>query len=259
MISGILQQIVNDKRIEVKNSEASAPISVLLKMIKERTHPQDFLRAISPEKLQLIAEIKKASPSRGVLRPDLDPVSLARTYRDGGAAAISVLTDENYFQGKLEYLSDIKEEVDVPLLRKDFIIDEYQVYESAAFNADAILLIAAILTRERLEKLIRLCQTLGIDCLVEVHNESELERALTSHARIIGINNRDLNTFEVDIRTTGRLIPLIPQGFTVVSESGILSRADVLKMMEYGVNAILVGESLVTSDDIPAKIKELMQ
>lgn len=258
MVSGFLENILADKKIEVESLEESRPISALLDMIKERKHPRDFHRAISHEKLQLIAEIKKASPSRGLLRPDLDPVSLAKIYQDCGSAAISVLTDEQYFQGKLEYLGQIKEAVSLPLLRKDFIIDEYQVYESAAFNADAILLITTILTREKLEKLIKLCQTLGLDYLVEVHNEAELEQALTSHARIIGINNRDLNTFEVDINTTQRLIPLIPQGFTVVSESGIKTRGDILKMMEYGVNAILVGESLVTSNDIPAKIKELM-
>ncbi len=258
MVSGFLEKILAEKKIEVENLEQSRPISVLEEMMKKRNRTRDFLRSISGEKLQLIAEIKKASPSRGLLRPDLDPVSLAEIYQASGAAAISVLTDEKFFLGNLENLRQIRKEVDLPLLRKDFIFDEYQIYESAAFHADAVLLITAILTQEKLEKMIRLCQTLGMDCLVEVHNETELEQALISHARIIGINNRDLNTFDIDINTTRRLMPLIPQGYAIVSESGIKDRADILKMMEYGVNAVLVGEGLVTADDIPSKVKELM-
>ena len=258
MVSGFLEKIVADKKIEVENLEGSRPISVLEEMMKKRDQPRDFLRAISQEKLQLIAEIKKFSPSKGLLHPDLDPLSMAKIYRESGAAAISVITDEKYFQGNLDYLRRVRKAVDLPLLRKDFIIDEYQIYESAAFHADAVLLIAAILTQEKLERLIKQCQTLGMDCLVEVHDESELEKALISPARIIGINNRDLNTFNVDIDTTRRLIPNIPQGMVVVGESGITSREDILKMMEFGVNAVLIGESLVTADDISAKIKELM-
>jgi indole-3-glycerol phosphate synthase len=258
MISGFLEKIVADKKIEVESLEGSRPISVLEEMMKKRDQPRDFLRAISQETLQLIAEIKKFSPSKGLLHPDLDPSSMAHIYRESGAAAISVLTDEKYFQGNLDYLRRVRKEVDLPLLRKDFIIDEYQIYESAAFHADAVLLITAILTPEKLERLIKQCQTLGMDCLVEVHNEDELEKALMSPARIIGINNRDLNTFNVDIETTRRLLPMIPQGIVVVSESGITTREDILKMMEFGVNAVLIGESLVTADDISAKIKELM-
>ena len=258
MVSGFLEKILAEKKIEVENLEETRPISVLEEMMKTRDNPRDFLRAISHESLQLIAEIKKASPSKGLLCPDLDPVSLAKIYQASGAAAISVLTDEKFFLGDLKYLRQIRKEVDLPLLRKDFIFDEYQIYESAAFSADAVLLITAILTQEKLAKLIRLCQNLGMDCLVEVHNVTEIEQALISNARIIGINNRDLDNFRVDINTTRRLLPLIPQGITIVSESGIKTRADILKMMEFGVNAVLVGESLVTADDIPAKIKELM-
>ena len=258
MDSGFLEKIVADKKLEVEMLEGSRPISVLEDLMKNRDQPRDFLRAISQEKMQLIAEIKKFSPSKGLLHRDLDPSSMAHIYRESGAAAISVITDEKYFQGNLDYLRRVRKEVDLPLLRKDFIIDEYQVYESAAFHADAVLLITAILTQEKLERLIKQCQTLGMDCLVEVHNEAELEKALISPARIIGINNRDLNTFNVDINTTRRLLPKIPQGIVVVSESGITTREDILKMMEFGVNAVLIGESLVTADDISAKIKELM-
>ena len=258
MDSGFLEKIVADKKLEVEMLEGSRPISVLEDLMKNRDQPRDFLRAISQENMQLIAEIKKFSPSKGLLHPDLDPSSMAHIYRESGAAAISVITDEKYFQGNLDYLRRVRKEVDLPLLRKDFIIDEYQIYESAAFHADAVLLITAILTQEKLERLIKQCQTLGMDCLVEVHNEAELEKALISPARIIGINNRDLNTFNVDINTTRRLLPKIPQGIVVVSESGITTREDILKMMEFGVNAVLIGESLVTADDISAKIKELM-
>ena len=173
-------------------------------------------------------------------------------------ALFRVLTDEQHFQGKLEHLGEIKKVVDLPLLRKDFIIDEYQVYESAAFNADAVLLITAILTPEKLEKLIKLCQTLGMDCLVEVHDEREIDMALRSGASIIGINNRDLRTFNVDIGTTQRLRSLIPPDKIVVSESGVSSRQDIDNLKALGVNAALVGEALLTSADIAYKMRELL-
>ena len=220
--------------------------------------PLDFASALSGDSLKLIAEVKKASPSKGVLCPDFNPVALAKTYAQGGAAAISVLTEANHFQGSLEHLAAIREEVSIPLLRKDFIFDPYQVYESAAYGADALLLIAAILSREQLEELLALSRRLGLECLVEVHNENEVEKALLAGAEIIGINNRDLNTFTVDIDTTRRLRPLIPEGRIVVSESGIKNRNDIKKIKEWGVNAVLVGEALVTAGNIPAKIKELL-
>lgn len=258
MDAGILQQIISEKRLEIEESNRSLPIASLVRKIANRDAPRDFLRAISQERLQLIAEVKKASPSKGVLNPDLDPVVLGRSYAESGAAAISVLTEVNHFQGSLEYMSVIKDKVDIPLLRKDFIFDEYQIYESAAFGADALLLIAAILSQEQLSGLLQLSHRLGMDCLVEVHNETELEQAIQSQTKIIGINNRDLNTFEVDINTTRRLIPLVPVGISVVSESGIKSREDIITMMECGVNAVLIGEALITAESIPDKIKELM-
>jgi indole-3-glycerol phosphate synthase len=255
---GILQKIISEKRREIEELNRSLPIALLEEKIASRETPRDFLRAISKERLQLIAEVKKASPSRGVLCPDLDPVALGRSFAENGAAAISVLTEVNNFKGSPEYLAVIKDKVNIPLLRKDFIFDEYQIYESAAYGADALLLIVAILSKEQLTRLLKLSNKLGMDCLVEVHNERELEQALESKTKIIGINNRDLNTFEIDINTTRKLMPFVPVGISVVSESGIKSRDDIITMMECGVNAVLVGEALVTADDIPAKIKELM-
>jgi len=192
-----------------------------------------------------------------VLIPTLNPIELAQTYAEGGAAAISVLTEENYFMGSTEHLAAIKEVVGLPLLRKDFIFDPYQVYESRAYGADALLLIVAILSQEQLKELVSLSHSLGLKCLVEVHNGDDVERAVLSEAEIIGINNRDLNTFTVDINTTHRLRPLVPKEKIVVSESGIKSRKDVEKLGKWGVDAVLVGEALVTADNIRAKMKEL--
>ena len=169
-----------------------------------------------------------------------------------------MLTEANYFEGSIDHLAAIREEIELPLLRKDFIFDQYQVYESAAYAADALLLIAAILSQEQLEELLALSHSLGLVCLVEVHNENEIEKAFLSDAEIIGINNRDLNTFTTDINTTRRLRPLIPEGLIVVSESGINNRSDIKKLKKWGVNAMLVGEALVTAGNIPAKMEELM-
>jgi indole-3-glycerol phosphate synthase len=226
--------------------------------IGQQEPPRDFAAAIKKGAgVRLIAEVKRASPSRGLLRPDFDPVALAQTYAAGGAAAISVLTETSYFQGSLDHLTVIRAAVALPLLRKDFIFDPYQVYESRAHGADALLLIVAILSREQLGELLSLSHGLGLSCLVEVHCQSEVESAVASGARIIGINNRDLATFEVDIDTTRRLRPLIPRDRIVVSESGISGQNDVHKLQTWGVNAMLIGEALVTAADIPARLKEL--
>jgi len=203
------------------------PLSSLKEGIVRRQTPLDFALALSGDRTRLIAEVKRASPSRGVLCPDFNPVELAKSYAQGGAAAISVLTEANYFEGSIDHLAAIREETRLPLLRKDFIFDPYQVYESRAYGADALLLIVAILSQEQLGELLSLSHSLGLNCLVEVHNEDEVERALLTQAKIIGINNRNLNTFTVDINTTRRLRPLIPQERIVVSESGIRSRSDV--------------------------------
>ena len=254
----ILDEIVKVKAEELTRRKQDVPLSELEK-IGVTGSKKDFSAALVGDDIRLIAEVKMASPSRGVLRTDLEPVELARTYARSGAAAISVLTEERYFGGSLEHLAAIREAVDnIPLLRKDFIFDPYQVYESRASGASALLLIVAILSRSQLSELLSLSHELGLACLVEVHNQAELEQAVTSGAQIIGINNRDLKTLAVDLETTGRLRPLVPKDRIVVSESGIKDRGDVRKLRQWGVDAMLVGEALVTAGDIGVKVKELL-
>lgn len=258
MTDTILDKILVTKKREVRRNKQAVKLSCLEESISRRKAPLAFAPALMSDDIKLIAEVKKASPSRGVISPYFDPIVLAKTYAENGAAAISVLTDAEYFQGRCEHLTAIRQTVGLPLLRKDFIYDDYQVYESAAYGADALLLIVAILAPKRLKKLLTLSHHLGLGCLVEVHNESELAVALDSGAEIIGINNRDLKTFKVDINTTRQLRPLIPGNKIVVSESGIHNRGDIEKLREWGVNAVLIGEALVTAKNIPAKIEELM-
>jgi indole-3-glycerol phosphate synthase len=253
----IIQKIVAEKKGEVERQKRLVPMAVLKERAAKR-QPLDFTKALQGTGLKLIAEVKKASPSKGVLCPDFQPVELAKTYEKYGAAAISVLTEANHFQGSLEHLAAIRKAVKIPLLRKDFIFDEYQIYESAAYGADAILLITSILEANTLESFLELSIKLVLACLVEVHNEEEMIKALLAGAKIIGINNRDLKTFKVDTNTTRRLRMLAPADCIVVSESGISNKDDIKKMKECKVNAVLVGEALVTAKDIPAKIKELL-
>lgn len=257
MSKTILDKIVADKKRDVAQKKRSVPLSLLKERIAQHK-PLDFTAALRGNGLKLIAEIKKASPSKGLLCPDFKPVEMAQIYAQNGAAAISVLTEADHFQGSLEYLSAIRDSVNLPLLRKDFIFDEYQIYETVVSGADALLLIAAILGPKQLAELLELSHSLGLACLVEVHNENEVEKALQSGAEIIGINNRDLKTFKVDIDTTRRLRVLVPRGKIVVSESGILNRDDIKALKAWGVNAALVGEALVTAKDIASRIKELM-
>jgi len=256
----VLDEIIAKKRGEVERRKEILPLAHLKKRIAQQKPPLDFALALKGKSIRLIAEVKRASPSRGILCPNFNPTELATTYAQGGANAISVLTEVNYFKGSIDHLAAIREVVKLPLLRlrKDFIFDPYQVYESRAYGADALLLIVAILSQEQLKELLSISHRLGLKCLVEVHNETEVERALLSEAEIIGINNRDLNTFTVDINTTRQLCPLISQQKIVVAESGIRSRNDVKKLMDWGVNAVLIGEALVTANNILTKIKELM-
>ena len=255
----MLDKIIAQKREEVEQRKKIATITYLQQRIAQQKPALDLALALKGDHVRLIAEVKQASPSRGMLSPNFNPIELAQTYAEGGAAAISVLTEENYFMGSVEHLAAIKEVVGLPLLRKDFIFDPYQVYESRAYGADALLLIASILSQGQLKELISLSHSLGLRCLVEVHNEGEVERAVLSEAEIIGINNRDLNTFTVDINTTRRLRPLIPQERIVVSESGIKSKRDIEKLGKWGVDAVLVGEALVTANDVLAKMQELLR
>jgi len=257
----ILDDIVADKRKELTRTKTELSLGELEARIAGRAAPLGFAGALRGDGISIIAEVKKASPSKGLLGPDFDPLKLAKAYAEGGAVAISVLTEVNYFQGSLDYLSRIRElpELEgVPLLRKDFIFDPYQVYEARVYGADAILLIAAILEDREIESLITLARELGMQCLVEVHDEAELARVLLGSARIIGINNRDLRTFEVDINTTQQLRSLIPADRIVVSESGVSRREDIERLREWGIDAALVGEALVTADDVVARLRELI-
>jgi indole-3-glycerol phosphate synthase len=254
----MLDKIIAQKREEVEQRKKVATITYLQQLIARQKPALDLAMALKGDHIRLIAEVKQASPSRGMLSPNFNPIELARTYAEGGAAAISVLTEANYFMGSIEHLAAIKEVVGLPLLRKDFIFDFYQIYESRAYGADALLLIVAILSQEQLKELVSLSHSLGLRCLVEVHNEDEVERAVHSEAEIIGINNRDLNTLSIDINMTRRLRPLIPQERIVISESGIRSKRDIEKLGKWGVDAVLVGEALVTAGDVWAKMKELL-
>lgn len=219
--------------------------------------PRDMLAALRSEQVSLIAEVKRASPSKGLLARDFAPVLTAATYAHNGASAISVLTDEEFFQGSLEYLRAIRRAVDVPLLRKDFVIDAYQVYEGRVAGADAILLIVAALADAQLAELYALTIELGMTALVEVHQEWEMERALLLGADLIGINNRDLKTFHVDLATTGRLAGMVGDDVILVAESGIHSAEDVRAMRRLGASAVLVGESLMKAPDTAALTREL--
>ncbi|MSQ06601.1 MAG: indole-3-glycerol phosphate synthase TrpC [Dehalococcoidia bacterium] len=255
----ILDKIVAEKRQELAQQKNLAPLASLQERISAQTAPLDFAAALQGRQVRLIAEVKKASPSRGLLCPDFDPVRLAGIYAANGAAAISVLTDPR-FQGELEHIVQIKQSGAsrrAPVLRKDFIFDPYQVYEARAIGADALLLIVAILTPSQLSKLLALSRQLGMACLVEVHNPEELTTALNAGARIIGINNRNLHTFTTDLSVTEGLAPQVPTGKIIVSESGINSPADLRRLSRLGVNAVLVGEALVTAPDIAGKVREL--
>jgi len=254
-----LDKIVAEKLEELEQRQKIVPLAELKAAVKEKPPPLDMAAALAGDSLRLIAEVKRASPSRGVLRADLDAVRLAETYARCGAAAISVLTESHYFGGRGEDLEAIRHELpNIPLLRKDFILKPYQLFESRAWGADALLLIVAILDDSQLKELLSLSHDLGMKCLVEVHNENELEKALVCNTRIIGINNRDLDTMAVDLNVTQKLRPLIPPDRIVVSESGIKGRKDIQELRKLGVNAALIGEALVTASDVAARIKELL-
>jgi indole-3-glycerol phosphate synthase len=256
----ILDDIVKTKMKELARRKRNLSLTRLKEQVAALDKkPLDLATALKGDDLRLIAEVKKASPSRGALCQNFDAVKLASTYAENGAAAISVLTEERYFEGSIEQLADIKTSVtSIPILRKDFIFEPYQVYESRLYGADALLLIVAMLSSDTLTDLIVLSHKLGMRCLVEVHDEEEMERALACGAEIIGINNRDLRTFKVKLETTKRLRPLIPRDRIVVSESGIRERKDVQKLRGWGVDAILVGETLVTASDVAGMMRELL-
>ena len=254
----ILDEICAYKREEVDRRKTETPLADLMERIEEARPARDFRAALRQEGMSLIAEVKRASPTKGVLMENLDPVEVAGVYELSGARAISVLTDQKFFKGSLDDLTAVHTHVSAPCLRKDFMVDEYQIYEARAAEADAILLIVGVLSNEQIKEYASIAASLGMASLVETHDEREIERALETGAHIIGINNRNLNTFEVEINTTIRLKRLVPGGKVLVSESGIHTREHVKTLENGGIDAILVGESLVTSKDINAKIRELL-
>jgi indole-3-glycerol phosphate synthase len=273
-----LTRILDHKRSEVARQAAKIPLAQLQSGIASVLPPRDFAAALRrPGRATLIAEVKKASPSKGVLVENFDPLELARTYVENGAAALSVLTDVRFFQGSLKYLQGIRQQLEigewrlpdqsplsdlqshVPLLRKDFIIDPYQVYEARAYGADALLLIVAALNDADLAALLTLTHECGMQALVEVHDKHELDRALAAGATIVGVNNRDLHTFVTTLDTTSRIAARLPaQGRPIlVSESGIATAADVAKVRGWGADAVLIGEALVTAPDVAGRVREL--
>jgi indole-3-glycerol phosphate synthase len=258
-MSTVLDRIVAYKRQEIVAARAALSAGDLEKCSATAPPVRDFRAALERGPgVQVIAEVKKASPSAGVLRADFDPVAIARTYARHGAACISVLTDEPSFQGRLRYLADIRAAVDLPLLRKDFLLDRYQLLEARAAGADAVLLIAEILDDENLRNLLRQTHELGMQALVELYDPSNLPRVLDSGARLVGINNRDLRTFQTRLEHTLELAAHMPAGVCLVSESGIRTRADVERLKAAGVRAVLVGESLMRAADIGAALDILL-
>jgi indole-3-glycerol phosphate synthase len=255
----ILDEIIAYKKKELAETKRRVPVSELRAKAADAGPARGFEKALSEgNEIRLIAEVKKASPSKGVIREDFAPVDIAKTYTRSGAHCLSVLTEKKYFQGKLEYLDDIRKAVALPLLRKDFIIEEYQIVEARTAGADAVLLIAACLERQQIEDFIGVAEEIGLDVLVEAHTYKELDRALLAGAALVGINNRDLQSFSVSIQTTLDLLKDIPDDRVVVSESGIKTREDVLRLQQAGVDAILVGESLMREKDIGKKVRELL-
>ena len=257
----ILDRIVETKRDEVALAKKTISVSDLQKIIKQRHKEYDFSAALKKNigaKNRIIAEVKKASPSKGIIRNVFDHVGIAKKYEENGAVAVSVLTDKKYFMGQTEYLNDIKNEISIPVFRKDFLFDPYQIYESKASGADALLLIAVLLDEKQLVDLIQLASELLLSVLVEVHTEKELEKALKADAQIIGINNRNLQTFNTDLKTTLNMIKHVPDSKTIVSESGISTFEDIIKLKQSGVDTFLIGESLMRAKNPGQKLAEFV-
>jgi indole-3-glycerol phosphate synthase len=254
---GMIEELVETARAGVERRRAEVPLEDLARRLSERPEQRPFGEALTRPGLSVIAEFKRRSPSAGEIRDGAEPAELARAYEEGGAAALSVLTDEAHFGGSLDDLREARAACELPVLQKDFIVDRYQLYEAAVGGADAVLLIVAALDAESLAELHEQARSLDLDCLVEVHREAELETALTVDADVIGINNRDLDDFSVDVQTTFELMPDVPAGKTAVSESGIADRATLEELERVGVDAVLIGEALMRADDPAAKVREL--
>jgi len=253
-----LDKIVDYKRQELEAARRQVSLKDVRAMAEDAEPARGFLDSLKRPGIRVIAEVKKASPSAGLIRPDFDPIRIAASYEEGGAACLSVLTDEHFFQGRLQYLEEIKARVKIPLLRKDFTLDAYHIYEARAHQADAILLIVRILEDAQIKDYAALANDLGMTALVEVHDEREMERAKASGAKLIGVNNRNLDTFKVDIETTVRLAKQAPGDCILVGESGISTGDQIRKLKEAGVTRFLIGESLMRTGDPGAKLKELL-
>jgi len=255
-----LETILTYKKEEIQSRKKLIPLSVIKQEAQHRPPPRDFFSALYKKcdnSSRIIAEIKKASPSRGIIQKDFDSQRIGKIYQKAGAVAISVLTEKKFFQGDISYLSLVRKNTDIPLLCKDFIIDPYQLYEAALHGADAFLLIAALLSQGQIKEFLSLGKELGMESLIEVHSEEEVQKTLFTPAKIIGINNRDLKTFKTDITTTLSLIKFIPAGKAVVSESGIHTRSQIEIMEKAGVHAFLIGEALMKEKDPGKKLREL--
>jgi indole-3-glycerol phosphate synthase len=257
--TSVLDRILEKRRRRIEEAKALVPLRDLVRAVEARVGSADFAEAIARGGLRVIAELKQASPSRGVLCEQYQPDAIARGYEAGGASALSVLTEPDFFQGSLVHLREVRLASALPILRKDFIIDTYQVYESFAVGADAVLLIVAALADDDLRQLINLAEKLKLAALVEVHTEEEVRRAVDAGARIVGVNNRDLKTLEVDLETSFRLRPTIPSNCLAVSESGIKSAAEMRRLSEAGFNAVLIGERFMTAHDPGAALADLLQ
>lgn len=255
----VLDRIVASKREEIALVKKRRDMDSLKASVGSALPTRDFLAALrGHDSMRLIAEVKKASPSKGLIRPNFQPVDIAVEYEAGGAAAISVLTDEPFFQGRLDYMTKIRERVAIPVLRKDFILDEYQVYEARVAGADAVLLIAECLPGDELDHLYKLIVSLGMTALIELYDPIHLDRVLATGTKLLGVNNRDLNTFAVDLEHVIRLRPNIPSDVTVVAESGIFTHDDVKLLRTAGIDAMLVGESLMRQGDVRHAVINLL-
>ncbi|MFH1441709.1 MAG: indole-3-glycerol phosphate synthase TrpC [Candidatus Omnitrophota bacterium] len=255
----ILKEIVSKKKQRIELAKQALPEEELKAKIQGLPETRPFMEAINkPRQISLIAEIKKASPSKGVIRENFNLQEIAAIYKETGVQAVSVLTEEDYFLGNLSYINQVKSIIDVPVLRKDFILEPYQIYESRLYGADAVLLIADLLSKDKLVELLEISESLGIDCLVETHSEKELKKVLKLKTPIIGINNRDLRTLEVDLKTTEKLFTLIPKDKVIVVESGLKEYKDILFLKILGVHAVLIGEAFMSVENIGRKIEEIM-
>jgi indole-3-glycerol phosphate synthase len=254
---GLIEELVDSARASAERRSAAVPLQELERRLGERPEQRPFGEALVRPGLSLIAEFKRRSPSAGEISSGATPAAIARAYEQGGAAALSVLTDDSHFGGSLEDLREARAACALPVLQKDFIVDRYQLYEAAVAGADAVLLIVAALDADDLARLGDEARGLDLDCIVEVHREDELETALAVDAEVLGINNRNLDDFTVDVATTFELMPDVPAGKTVVSESGIAERGTLEELERVGVDAVLIGESLMRADDPAAKVREL--